>query len=382
VGATSYRVYGAAGNGSPALLGTTHQTGFTYGPIPAKQTWKFQVVAVDAAGNASGLSSSVSATTTVPTTTDFDGDGRDDVVTFTGGSAQAYVALSDSTKFVQDGWLWSSAIAGTGAVALTGDVNGDGKDDIVSFTRGDSADVFVSLSTGSGFAPAVKWHDHFAVGTEVPAVGDVDGDGRADIITFTRGTAADVYVSLSDGTKFVQDGWKWHDSFAVGTELPAVGDINGDGRADIVTFTRNGTGDVFAALSDGSRFVQNGWLWSHGTVMGGEIGALADANGDGRDDVVTFARGSGADVYVSTAATGSFAGRAKWHDFFGVNDEQVGAGDFNGDGAADVVTFTRGDAADVYVALSSRTQFVGTSQKWHDHFAAGTETPRPSIFVP
>lgn len=384
VGAASYRIYGAKTGSTPTLLGTSRLNSFTYGPVPVGEQWRFQVVAVDAAGNASPMSSAVTATTTVTTHSDFDGDGRDDIVTFT-ASGQAYVSLSDSAnkKFAQDGWLWSSAIPA--GISMTGDADGDGKDDVITFTRGDAADVYVSASTGSGFAAPKKWHDHFAIGTEIPAVGDVDGDGKDDIITFTRGTAADVYVSLSDGTKFVQDGWKWHDRFAVDNEFPAVGDVNGDGRADIVTFTRNGNGQVYTALSDGTSFVQDGWLWSSGSVLAGEVAAIADANGDGRDDVVTFTRGTTADVFVSKSTGTSFDARTKWHEWFGAADEQVGAGDFNGDGVSDVITFTRGDAttsADVYVALSNKAQFIGTSEKWHDHFAVGTETPRPSVLIP
>ncbi|WP_246281702.1 DUF2961 domain-containing protein [Fodinicola acaciae] len=381
VGAALYRIYGAKSGATPALLGTSRLASFTYGPVPPGEQWRFQVVAVDAAGNASAMSSAVTGTTKVATHSDFNGDGKDDIVTFTAGGA-AYVSFSDpaNKKFAQDGWLWSTSIPA--GISLTGDVDGDGKADVITFTRGDAADVYVSLSTGTGFAAPKKWHDHFCVGTEIPAVGDVDGDGKDDVITFTRGTAADVYVSLSDGTKFVQDGWKWHDHFAVDNEFPAVGDVNGDGKADIVTFTRNASGQVYTALSDGTSFVQDGWLWSSGTVLAGEVATVADANGDGRDDVVTFTRGTTADVFVSASNGTSFAGRAKWHDWFGANDEQVGTGDFNGDGVSDVVTFTRGDTADVYVALSDRTQFLGTGEKWHDHFAVGTETPRPTILIP
>lgn len=109
------------------------------------------------------------------------------------------------------------------------------------------------LPAAVGFAgTGWKWHDFFAVGTEVPAVGDFDGDGREDIVTFTRGAAADVYVALSTGSSFAGTGWKWHDFFAVGDETPAVGDFDGDGRDDIVTFTRGSAADVFVALSTGS----------------------------------------------------------------------------------------------------------------------------------
>lgn len=65
--------------------------------------------------------------------------------------------------------------------------------------------------------------DFFAVGTEIPAIGDFNGDGRDDIATFTRGSAADVFVALSNGSSFVGTSVKWHDFFAVGAEIPQPG---------------------------------------------------------------------------------------------------------------------------------------------------------------
>lgn len=115
--------------------------------------------------------------------------------------------------------------------------------------------MYVSLSNGSTFVQdGWRWHDHFAVGTELAGTGDVDGDGRDDVVTFTRGTTADVFVSLSDGSRFVQDNWRWHDFFAAGTEAPGIADVTGDGRADILAFTRGDTADVWVAASTGQSF--------------------------------------------------------------------------------------------------------------------------------
>jgi hypothetical protein len=36
----------------------------------------------------------------------------------------------------------------------------------------------------------------------------------------TQGDLGDVFVSLSDGAKFVREAWKWHDYFAIGNEIP------------------------------------------------------------------------------------------------------------------------------------------------------------------
>ena len=233
---------------------------------------------------------------------------------------------------------------GGGFSGVAGDFNGDGRDDIVTFTRGAAADVYVALSNGSSFVgTGVKWHDFFAVGTETPLVGDFNGDGKDDIVTFTQGAAADVYVALSNGSRFVGTGVKWHDFFAVGDEVPAVGDFNGDGRDDIVTFTRGAAADVYVALSNGSSFVGTGVKWHDFFAVGNEVPAVGDFNGDGRDDIVTFTRGAAADVYVALSNGSSFVGTGvKWHDFFAVGNELPTVGDFNGDGRDDIVTFTRG----------------------------------------
>ena len=313
---------------------------------------------------------------------DFNGDGRDDIVTFTRGpAADVYVALSTGSSFSGTGVKWHDYFAVGSETPLVGDFNGDGRDDIATFTKGAAADVYVALSTGSSFAgTGVKWHDYFAAGSETPAVGDFNGDGRDDIATFTRGAAADVYVALSTGWSFSGTGVKWHNFFAVGSETPAVGDFNGDGRDDIVTFTRGAAADVYVALSTGSSFSGTGVKWHDYFAAGSELASVGDFNGDNKDDIVTFTRGAPADVYVALSRGSYFTGTGvKWHNYFAVGSEIPGTGDFTGDGRTDIATFTRGAAADVYVARSTGQAFSGTGVKWHNYFAAGAEIPQPGI---
>ncbi|MFJ6155099.1 DUF2961 domain-containing protein [Micromonospora profundi] len=383
VGIVSYRVYASRNPGvtitAANMVGTTRATAFRHGPLPAGQTRYYRIVAVDGSGNVAAPSAEVSATTRGRNTSDANGDRRDDAIDFTrGAAADVFTSLSDGTRFVPDSRPWNDFFAVDAEIPLTGDVNGDGRADIITFTRGDAADVYVGLSTGTGFAAGVKWHDFFAVGTEFPAVGDVNGDGRTDIITFTRGAAADVYVALSTGSGF-GPGVKWHDHFALGDEFPAVGDVDGDGRDDILTFTRGTAGDVFVSLSDGTRFVEDGWKWHDSFALGNELPAVGDVDGDGRDDILTFTRGTAGDVFVSLSDGTRFVQDAwKWHDSFALGDDLPGVGDFNGDGRADVVRFTRGLTADVYVSLSTGGG-LGAANRWHDQFAPGVDLPRPSV---
>ncbi|EOD70078.1 aqualysin 1, partial [Amycolatopsis vancoresmycina DSM 44592] len=75
------------------------------------------------------------------------------------------------------------------------------------------------LSDGTKFGASSIWHEYFGIADEIPATGDFDGDGKDDIATFVRGTAGDVYVSLSTGAKFGASS-PWHGNFAFTSEVP------------------------------------------------------------------------------------------------------------------------------------------------------------------
>ncbi|MBP2472489.1 hypothetical protein JOF53_001361 [Crossiella equi] len=298
---------------------------------------------------------------------DFNGDGRDDIVAFTQNSlGDVYVSLSTGTGFGPSG-KWHEFFAPAGETPLTGDFNGDGKDDIITFTHGSRADAMVSLSTGTGFGQARVWHDFFALGGEVPAIGDVNGDGKDDIVVFTRNQLGDVYVALSNGSGFGPSA-KWHDYFGIAGESPGVADVNGDGKDDIVVFTQDTRADVLVAFSSGAGFGAPA-LWHEFFAVGREAPRLGDFNGDGAADIATFTNDANGDVYVANSnKTNAFTGTSvKWQDFFGIAGEFPYVGDFNGDGKTDVVTFTHTASADVYVALSTGTGFLGGA-KWHDFF--------------
>ncbi|MDT7800559.1 MAG: hypothetical protein QOI78_3992 [Actinomycetota bacterium] len=375
-GATTYSVY--ASSSGPAvfsgeqLIGTTSSTTLLHSAT-ARKTWHYLVIA------STGVSSpQFTATTGARSASDFTGDGKDDIATFTRGTAgDVFVAGSDGTKFVGTTAQWHDNLGAGTEIPLSGDFNGDGKVDAVVFKRGTSGDVVVALSDGTKFGPATLWHDFFDINDEIPAIGDFNGDGRDDIAAFKRGSTADVIVSLSDGTKF-GTATLWHDHFGIGSELPYVGDFNGDGKDDIAVFTRGTAGDVFVALSDGFKFTGDGIKWHDNFAFNDEVPAIGDFNGDGKDDIATFTRGTASDVFVALSDGTKFVGTTvKWHDHFAIDGELPGVGDFDGDGKADIVTFTRGSTADVFVSPSDGTKFVGNSVKWHDNFAYNSEVPVP-----
>jgi len=139
---------------------------------------------------------------------------------------------------------------------LLGDVNGDGMDDVVAFDPGDDRGTIVALSTGTAFAKQSLWsHDFNWLGDNNAhrAAGDVDGDGMDDIAGYVPGDG--VYVGLSTGSGFAPavkwlDGLKW---WGPQNRYPRLlGDVNGDGMDDIIAYQQNQR--LYVGKSTGSSF--------------------------------------------------------------------------------------------------------------------------------
>lgn len=303
---------------------------------------------------------------------------------------EVYVALSSGTSFGV-GEVWVDGFCTRAETCEVGDVNGDGLDDVIRFVKtnggGRDSDVWVALSDGYSFAEPQKWQDYFCTLNETCAVADVNGDGFTDLVSFVKTNGgygdSDVWVALSDGYGF-GTAQKWHDYFCTRNETCAVGDMNGDGMDDLVSFVKTnggyGDSDVWVSLSTGYGF-GTAQKWADYFCTRNEICAVADVNGDGRDDVLAFARTTGgggdSDVYVALSTAIGFSAGQKWADYFCTGNETCEVGDVNGDGDGDAVAFVKtnggvGDS-DVWVGLSGASAFSG-GQKWQDWFCTLDET--------
>jgi hypothetical protein len=128
--------------------------------------------------------------------------------------------------------------------------------------------------------------------------GDVNGDGRDDIITGADAGGAP-HVKVFDGASGAElrSFFAYSPSFAGGVRV-AAGDVNGDGRADIITGAGSGAGP-HVKVFDGVTSAEIRSFLAYGAFIGGVFVAAGDVNGDGMDDIITGAdAGAGPHVKV------------------------------------------------------------------------------------
>src|SRR5262249_14690920 len=157
------------------------------------------------------------------------------------------------------------------------------------------------------------------------AVGDLNGDGKPDLVANAPDGTVNVLLNKGDGTGTFGTA----QGYALGgaATAVAVGDFNGDGKLDIVANAAGGMVNVLLNKGDGTG--------TFGTAQGYALGgaatsvAVGDFNHDGKLDIVTT--GAEMDVLLNNGG-GTFGPAQK----VGPAGSSVIAADFNGDGFADL----------------------------------------------
>jgi hypothetical protein len=220
---------------------------------------------------------------------DLDGDGKLDIVRTNGvedlggtpNSISVLLGWGDGAFIPNADYATSSS---PGAVAL-GDLNGDGKLDIVVANHGaasaiESVIVLLGRSDGTFSAKvdypsqylAISQHNRISL-----ALGDLNGDGKLDIIWGPDANYLGVLLGKGDGT-FADPVWTMVQD---GARTLAVGDMNRDGKPDLVAGTRGGTLCLLLGRGDGT-FAEPIY---YPAVTSSSL-ALADLNADGKLEVV------------------------------------------------------------------------------------------------
>lgn len=319
------------------------------------------------AGNSYSISLSAIAGGTLA---DVNGDGKLDlvvvdqaapsrVITMLGNGDGTFQAPSSS---VLGGACENYLNAGNLSIA---DLNGDGLLDVACMGNGGELEVYLATSTSTYAAPVSYWTVDAHQNGDRMTLGDLNGDGRPDIVV-PNGTDENITIYMNNGDGTFQTGFYVPVALAatpggtVGDVAPyavAIADVNGDGKADIIS-SNTRSADVTILLGNGDGTFTTPAV---GYAVGGNPNTAAvvgDFDGDGIPDVVV-ADNEFSFVYLQGNGDGSFQAA---HNYYSPIPDQgnnsfglsIASGDFNGDGIPDFVTSNWEDSSTGITVFLSR----------------------------
>ncbi len=268
---------------------------------------------------------------------DFNGDGNLDVALAQGvyQSTKMAVMLSDG----QGHFTLGSELTDYDEFyqILTGDFNRDGRLDLV--VRGPFV-LSTFLGNGDGTFTRYKDYKHLPFGLNLVAAGDFNGDGKLDLLGSgalpCEGICIDLLIGNGDGTfKPLQTVYSNTNMKICGFQNSyQVSDFNGDGKLDIAFC--NQTGQVGVLLGNGDGTFQAPLF----TPVANSIYsfAIGDINSDGKPDLVISQYGSVQSQFVVYFGNGDGTFQAPQStDTIVTGELGTVVGDFNSDGLLDVI---------------------------------------------
>lgn len=230
-----------------------------------------------------------------------------------------------------------------------GDLNGDNKPDLVTANNANGPDISIlrNISTSSSISFATKVEFPIASNSTSVALGDLDGDGKLDIISANpSNNSVSVLRNTSSGGTI---------NFATKVDFSGnsdcvnvtIGDINGDGKPDLVIVNKTGSSSISVLRNTSSvGIISFATKVDFATGANPQAAAIGDFDGDGKPDIAVANDGSGTvSVLRNTSSTSTISFATKVDFTTDVNPFSVAIGDIDGDGKLDLAVANYGFAS-------------------------------------
>jgi hypothetical protein len=285
---------------------------------------------------------------------DFNNDGKTDLAVANVNGNSVSIHLGDgfggfgTARFFSVGAPPSTNISNNPSSLAAADLNNDNKLDLITanFTGGG-----VSILTGDGTGNFVSQKIAVPGGgsPQFVATGDFNLDGKADVALTRSGQFSSVTILFGNGS----GGFSGQTDFAtsvVNSQALTVGDLNADGKPDLVVGSNPGSA-FSVLLNDGAGGFSAPTLYTLNNNTGwSSIATIGDFTGDGKVDLVVANHVRDTLALIPGNGAGVFAGPT--FISVGQGPSSLMTGDFNGDGLLDVAT-AYVDSAAISVLLNN-----------------------------
>lgn len=244
-------------------------------------------------------------------------------------------------------------------VVSAGDLDGDGKSDLVVSSK---VDPIVSVFRNTSTLGAISYSKIDFTASNIAlsnAIADVDGDGKSDLIVTNFGGSVSVFKNTST---IGNVSFNTPVDFITGSTFinaVAIGDLDSDGRADIVVSKSNGASvisifrntSVIGAVTMASRVDVT-------TGVSPESISIGDLDGDNKPEVVTADLGTGTvSIHRNTSSIGIISFATIFNVTTGTSPRSVSMGDLDGDGKKDLAVANSGSNT---VSIFRNISSIGT----------------------
>ncbi|MFD0078325.1 FG-GAP-like repeat-containing protein [Streptomyces sp. NPDC127166] len=262
-------------------------------------------------------------------------DGKDAAGRLAVNGAYTWTLTAKAADGVQADLSSSGTVSVSGGAAVWRDLAGDdGFGDLLVMDTTGLVSMYRGNGTGALSARIAGTGTKFATSSVFVPVGDLNGDRCADVYARV-GDQLRAYrpgcgkvVSASSPYTLVGSGWGQYDV------ITSSGDVNGDGYADLVV-RQASTGDVYFYGGTADHRVKARVKIGANWKLYKKLVGAGDLNGDGRGDLLGVDAAGVLWRYYGTA-TGGVTARVKVGGW-GAYSSLVGVGDLSGDGRADLL---------------------------------------------